>query len=138
MSGKKVSYEPLPEDEYLVRMGKYEEKSTKNGKGKIGSASFEVIKGDFKGRLVFHNFLVEHSSKDAQRIGLDQLDKYLKSVGVSDGLEGINYDRTQLEDYLEIPFIAKVVVEESSEYTDTDGIARVSKARNKITSFKAR
>jgi hypothetical protein len=137
MSQKK-GFEPLPEDEYLVRMGRFEEKATKNGKGTLLSAGFEVVSGESKGRLVFHNFLVEHESKAAQKIGNDQLDKYLKAVGIADGLEGINYDRTQLGDYTEIPFIAKVVIEEPSEYVNANGEKVMSKARNKITAFKAR
>jgi hypothetical protein len=137
-NGKKVNYEPLPENEYLVRATRFEERETKNG-GKMISAGFEVINGDFKNRLVFHNFLVEHSNPKAQQIGTEQLDRYLKAVGVDDGLEGIGHDRSQLSDYTELPFIAKVAVEEGGRtYTDRNGNEQVSKARNKITSFKAR
>lgn len=138
MSKEKKSYDPIPENEYLLRATRFEETKTKNGKGTMVKAGFEVVNGDHKGRLVFENFLVEHTSPMAQKIGIERLENYLKAVGVDDGLEGLGHDRTQLADYTEIPFIAKVVIEEGSEYTAADGSTRMGKDRNKIVSFKAR
>ena len=129
-------FQPLESGDYLVRMNRFEQKPTKNGKGEIISAGFEVVSGDSKGRLVFHNFLVSHANPKAQEIGMDQLDKYLKAVGSS--LESINNDTTLLEQWTEIPFIARVDVEEPKEYTAADGTTKTSKARNVIKNFMAR
>lgn len=134
----KKEFQPLEENEYLVRATRFEEKRTRNG-GKMLSAGFEVVNGDYKGRLVFHNFLIQHSNPKAQQIGTEQIDRYLKAVGVDEGLDGIGHDYSQLSEYTELPFIAKVVVEEGGrKYTNKEGIECVSKPRNKITSFKAR
>jgi hypothetical protein len=133
----KPSFQPLEAGDYLVRMNRYEEKTTKNGAGKIISAGFEVVSGEQKGRLVFHNFLVEHTNPKAQEIGNNQLDDYLKAVGAG-GLEGINNDRTLLEQWTEIPFIAVVNVEEPSSYKAADGTMKQSKARNNIKKFMGR
>jgi hypothetical protein len=134
----KPNYEPLEAGDYTLRMNRFEEKKTKNGAGVMISAGFEVVKGEHKGRLVFHNFLVEHTNPKAQEIGNQQLDAYLKSVGVNDGLEGIGYDRSQLEDYTELPFTAGVGIQEASEYKAADGSTKTSKARNVIKKFMAR
>lgn len=134
MSNQNKNYEPLKAGDYTLRLGKFEEKPTKNGKGRMISAGFEVVRGEQKGRLVFHNFLVEHTSPKAQEIGNKQLDEYLKAVGAG-GLEGIGYDRTLLEQWNEIPFTAAVGVKEPEEYTAADGSTKTSKARNVIKKF---
>jgi hypothetical protein len=133
----KPEFKPLEAGDYLVRMNRYEEKSTKNGAGKLISAGFEVVAGEQKGRLVFHNFLVEHSSPKAEEIGNKQLNEYLEAVGAG-GLEGINNDRTLLEQWTEIPFTAVVGIEEASTYKKADGSMGTSKARNKIKKFMKR
>lgn len=133
----KVEFKPLEAGDYLVRMNRFEEKPTKNGQGTIISAGFEVVAGEQKGRLVFHNFLVEHSSERAQEIGQKQLDQYLGAVGAG-GLEGINNDRTLLEQWTEIPFTAVLSIEEPKTYKKADGSNGTSKARNVIKKFMKR
>lgn len=133
----KPEFKPLEAGDYMLRMNRYEERPTKAGNGKLISAGFEVVNGDNKGRLVFHNFLVEHTSAKAQEIGNSQLDQYLQAVGAG-GLEGINNDRTLLEQWTEIPFVAAVGIEEGKEYKAADGTTKMGKDRNVIKKFMAR
>jgi len=133
MSNKKT-FEPLEAGDYTLRMNRCEEVPTKNGKGTMIKAGFEVVRGEQKGRLVFHNFLVEHTSTKAQEIGNKQLDEYLSAVNAG-GLEGINYDRSLLEQWTEIPFTAAVGVKEPESYTAADGSQKTSNARNVIKKF---
>jgi hypothetical protein len=136
-STNKPTFQPLPAGDYLVRMSRFEEKPTKNGAGVLISAGFEVVSGESKGRLVFHNFLVEHTNPKAQEIGNKQLDEYLQAVKAG-GLEGINHDRTLLEQWTEIPFTAVLSIDEPQSYRAADGSMQKSKARNKIKKFMAR
>ena len=119
---EKPTFQPLDAGDYLVRLNRFNEKTTKNGAGKIISAGFEVVSGESKGRLIFHNFLV---------------DDYLKAVGAG-GLEGINNDRTLLEQWTEIPFVAVVNIEDAKSYQAADGTMKQSKARNNIKKFMGR
>jgi hypothetical protein len=138
-NGKK-DFEPLAPGDYMVRLDRYNEVPTKNGKGVLGKASFQVISDEkgVKNRLIFQNFLVEHTSQKAQEIGTKQLDEYLMAVGAG-GLEGIGYDRSEIPTkWNQLPFIATVGVEEPSEYTAADGTTKMSKARNVIKKFTAR
>ena len=137
MSETKVEYKPLEAGDYLVRMSRFEEKPTSKGDGKLISAGFEVVSGESKGRLIFHNFLVEHPSAKAQEIGNKQLDEYLQAVKAG-GLEGINYDRTLLQQWTEIPFTAIVSIEEPKSYKANDGTMKKSLARNNIKKFMSR
>lgn len=136
-STNKPEFQPLEVGDYLIRLNRFEEKATKNGKGVMISAGFEVVNGEQKGRLVFHNFLVEHTSEKAQEIGNQQLDSYLQAVGAG-GLEGINNDRTLLEQWTDIPFTGVLSIEEPRSYTAADGTNKKSKARNIIKKFMKR
>ena len=135
---EKGTFEPLPESDYLVRMTRYEEKPTKKGNGVGAFVTFQVVKGDYKNRLIFDYFLVEHENPKAQEIGLERLNNYLKAVGVSGGMDELGDDRTQISDYLELPFIGSTIIEEGSEYTNKEGNVVMGKAKNKIKSFKSR
>jgi len=126
---EKNEYTPIPEGDYLLRMNRITEKAIKGGKGTLLSAGFEVIKGDHKGRLVFHNFIVDHTNPKAVEIGTDQLDKYLRAVGVEDGFEGLGFDRGSLEEYTELPFTGAVKIQEPNPGY---------KAQNKIVKFLTR
>ena len=91
---KKVTYNPIPQGEYLVKAGKFVEKATKAGTGNMVSGTFEVLEGDYAKRLLFHNFLISHTNPKAAQIGQEQLSKYLKAIGVKGGFEGIGNDAT--------------------------------------------
>jgi hypothetical protein len=107
----KKTYEPIPAGGYVVKMNRLEEKPTKAGDTML-SASFQVVDGDFTNRLLFHNFIIEHSNPRVAEIGNDQL---------------LGYDRSRLGDYLNKMLKVKVKIEEGTNgYSD----------RNKITSFK--
>jgi len=134
---QKPEFLPLEPGDYKLRMNRFEEKKTKNGKGVMISAGFEVVDGDSKGRLIFNNFLVEHTSAKAQEIGNQQLNDYLLAVGAG-GLEGIGHDRTLLEQWEQIPFIAILGIEEAKDYTAADGTLKTSKARNVIKKYMKR
>lgn len=129
-------YAPIPEGEYLVRMQRINEKTTKAGDPAL-SVSFQVIKkiGDeedtskTKNRLLFDYLVLEHNNKDVTKITRERVDKYLKAVGESDGINAIGGDFSKLSDYLETPLIAKVAVKD-----DGKGFG----PSNKITSFKRR
>jgi hypothetical protein len=132
----KGDFTPVEEGDYLLRMNRVELAPCNNGK--MVKASFQVVNGDYKNRLIFENFLVEHTSEKAEKIGKERLSKYLQAVGVEGGLEGIGHDFTQLSGYTELPFIGTVKIEPESTYTAKDGSERTAKARNGIKSFKKR
>lgn len=129
-------YAPIPEGEYLVRMQRINEKTTKAGDPAL-SVSFQVMKkiGDdndeskTKNRLLFDYLVLEHKNADVTKITRDRVDKYLKAVGESGGITAIGGDFSKLSDYLETPLIAKVAVKD-----DGKGFG----PSNKITSFKRR
>ena len=134
MAAEKKNYDPIPQGEYLVKAGRFTEKSTKAGNGTLVAATFEVLEGDNAGRLLFHNFLIAHTNPKAAEIGQDQLSKYLKAVGVKGGFAELGNDVTQLENYLNRALTVSVVIEEGSAKPDGGNYAD----RNKITKWSTR
>lgn len=123
MSFEKKAFEPLVEADYLVRMNRITEKTSKAG-NKMLSIGFQVVNGDNKDRLIFENFLLDHKNPKVGEITADRLDKYLKAVGLETGLEGIDHDYSKLEEYTDIPFIATVKIQAGNNgYPDSNRIA---------------
>jgi hypothetical protein len=132
-----ANYKPLEAGEYLVELGSIKEKTTKKGdpmltltyqvKRKVGEEAGTPSKA--KGRLIFDNLILSHANPKVEEITRERASKFLKSVGVDDGIDGIGGDYSKLKEYIEMPFIAKVKVEAGTNgYPDS----------NKVTSFKRR
>ena len=132
----KNDFQPLPAGEYMVRMNRITPKTTSKGDPAL-SIGFQVIQkvGDSenesksKNRLIFEYLVTDHDNAKVVEITNEKIDKLLKAVGEPKGLAGIEYDLTRLSQFLEVPFIAKVKIEQGTNgYKDS----------NKITSFKKR
>jgi hypothetical protein len=116
----KTKFDPIPKDQYLLRMNKAELKNTKAG-GKMISVGFQVVKSDVdgaKGRLIFHNFITEHANPIVSEIGLKQLDEYLAAVGINGGYEELGYSVDALQETLELPFLGNVGIQEGNAKGD--------------------
>ena len=134
----KKEFKPLPAGDYMLILKEFSEKATRNGKGVMLNATYEVAQGDDAGKKVFANYLVEHTSEKAQEIGNRELGKFLQAVGLEKGLEDLDYDRTRINDFLNEKFVATLSVKDPQEYTDYQGVQKMSKARNEIKEYKAR
>ena len=130
---EKKEFEVLPDGDYLVRMQTLTEKKSSKGNnmlvgkfqivGKVG-ADDEGNKG-IKGRIVFENFLLDHSNPRVVEIAADKLGKYAKAVGIESDLDG---DFSSLHDYTETPFIAFLGTQAGTNgYKDQNTIKKYSK-----------
>lgn len=115
-SGEKKKYDPLPDGNYLVAMDRVSEEATKAGTGSFVKSSFKVLEGDYKDRLIFHNFLITHTNPKAASIGKEQLSKCLKAIGVSGGFDALGNDTSQLEGFLGKELIVNVGTENNATY----------------------
>lgn len=127
MSNEKKSFEPLPAGDYLVRMNRITEKTSKKGNQML-SVGYQVVDGDNKDRLIFEHLLLDHANPKVGEITADRVNKYLQAIGVEGGLETIGHDFSQLSNYLEIPFVASVKVEPGKDgWADSNKIAKFSR-----------
>ena len=125
--GEKKVYAPLPDGSYTVNLNRVKGASrTKKDNGTIVNVSYQVTDGEFKNRLIWDSFLISHDdSPRAAGIGLQNLDKMLKSIGVYGGFEAIGNDASQLEQFIGKEFIVKVKTEENAGFSP----------RNKVTNY---
>jgi hypothetical protein len=84
-----VSYEPLPEGKYAVRIAKVEMKPTKAGTGKRLLVSCTILDGQHRGRSVMTGLNVANPNPTAQEIGRKQLRQLLQAVGL-DGVRDMS------------------------------------------------
>ena len=127
-STEKKTYAPVPNGEYVVALNRVAEKQTKAGNGTYIDASFTIAEGDYTKRLLFHTFLINHTSDKAQSIGREQLDKFLKAVGVNGGFDSLGNDSMALESLVGKELLVNTAIEANPGYKD----------RNKIKKFMRR
>lgn len=126
-STEKKSYEPLSDDNYTVSLNRVGEKSTKAGNGTLIDVSFQVTDGEFKNRLIWDSFLISHPNPKAAGIGLQRLDKMLKSIGVHGGFEALGNDSSQLEQFIGKELIVFTNIERSPGYKPRNVIKKYSR-----------
>jgi len=122
---EKKTYDPLPDGEYVVALNRVTEKQTKAGNGSYIDTSFTVTEGESAKRLLFHTFLINHPSEKAQSIGREQLDKFLKSVGVNGGFESLGNDSMALEALVGKELLVNIAIEANPGYKDRNKIKKI-------------
>ena len=113
--GAPVSYDPIPDGEYLLKALEAEEKTTAKGDGSYIKVKFEVAKGEYTGRLLWQNFNIHNPSEKAQKIGREQMVAWATACGKPDA------DDT--DKLLDKPFRAAVSIEKGTGgYSDSNRI----------------
>lgn len=108
------SYDPIPAGDYTLKALEAEEKETKAG-GTMIKVKFEVVSGEYAGRLIWDNFNVVNASEKAQNIGRQQLVAWATACGKPDA------DDT--DKLLDKKFNATVSIEKGTGgYKDSNGI----------------
>jgi hypothetical protein len=88
-------------------MTEIREQVTKAGNNML-SIKFQIIGGDFKNRIVWENFLLDHANEKVVEISLQRLDNYAKAIGVAGGLDELGGDVGSLGNYIETPFVGSL------------------------------
>jgi hypothetical protein len=73
---------PLPAGVYLAHIVESDVQPLKSGNGEGLKLTFEIIDGQHKGRKVWENLNIRHSSEDTQRIAQSQLSALCHAVNV--------------------------------------------------------
>ena len=124
-SGEKKTYEPLPDGNYTVAVDRVTEKECKNGR--MIDISFKVSEGEFKNRLIWSSFLYIHKNPQAAGIGVQKLDKLLKSIGVHGGFESLGNDPSQLEQFVGREAVASTAIESNAGYKPRNIVKKFSR-----------
>jgi hypothetical protein len=73
---------PLPAGVYLAHIVESDVQPLKSGNGEGLKLTFEIIDGQHKGRKVYENLNIRHTSEDTQRIAQSQLSALCHAVNV--------------------------------------------------------
>jgi hypothetical protein len=76
------SLEPIPAGKYLAVITDSEMKPTKAGNGQYLQMTFEVIEGDFKGRLLWVRLNLDNPNETAVQIAQAELSAICRAAGV--------------------------------------------------------
>ena len=111
-------FEPLPRGKYEAVITQTEQVETKNGDPML-RLTIEIIEGQYTGRKVFDQFMLQHPNEKAQLIGLQKLKSIKLAVGKPGDVEESDLWGTPIQIGLKVE--------------EPDGYA----ARNVITFYKA-
>lgn len=77
-----VGFDPIPAGNYLAVVTETEMKPTKAGDGKYLQLTFQVLEGEFKGRLVWARLNLENANATTVKIARAELSAICRAVGV--------------------------------------------------------
>ena len=75
-------FEPVPAGKYVAAITASEMKPTKAGDGSYLELTFQILEGDYKGRLLWSRLNLDNPNELAVRIARAQLAAICKAVGV--------------------------------------------------------
>lgn len=77
-----VSFDPVPAGKYLAIVTESEMKPTKAGTGQYLQLTFQIIEGEFKGRLAWARLNLDNPSAMAVKIARSELSSICRASGV--------------------------------------------------------
>lgn len=76
------TFEALPKADYLAMMVESEMKPTKSGDGEYLQCSWEVLEGEYKGRVIFDRLNLKNKNATAVKIAYQTLSAICHAIGV--------------------------------------------------------
>jgi len=92
-----VALDPLPAGKYTAVISDTEYKPTKAGGGKYLQLTFQVIDGEFKGRLVWARLNLENKSEMTVKIARGELSAICRAIGVMQPKDSVELHNVPLE-----------------------------------------
>jgi len=77
-----VGFDPIPAGNYLAVVTETEMKPTKSGGGRYLQLTFQILEGEFKGRLVWSRLNLENANATTVKIARAELSAICRAVGV--------------------------------------------------------
>jgi hypothetical protein len=77
-----VGFDPIPAGKYLAIITESEMKDTKSGDGKYLQFTFQVLEGEFKGRMLWARLNLDNPKATTVKIARAELSAICRAVGV--------------------------------------------------------
>ena len=75
-------FEPIPAGKYLAVITESETKPTKSGSGQYLQLSFQILDGEYKGRLVWARLNLDNANATTVKIARSELSAICRAVGI--------------------------------------------------------
>ncbi len=92
-----VALDPIPAGKYIAVVTETEMKPTKTGGGKYLQLTFQVLDGEYKGRLVWARLNLENKSEMTVKIARGELSAICRAVGVMAPKDSVELHNIPLE-----------------------------------------
>lgn len=92
-----VALDPIPAGKYLAVISESELKPTKTGGGKYLQLTFQIIDGEFKGRLVWARLNLENKAEMTVKIARGELSAICRAIGVMQPKDSVELHNVPLE-----------------------------------------
>lgn len=109
------SFSPIPAGSYIAQIIESEIKPTSKGTGQMLTLRWQIVDGQYKGRLVFDRLNIVNQNPDAEKIGQRQLSAVCHATGVIK-----LQDSSQLHNK---PVKIKVKIRSDANYGDSNEVA---------------
>lgn len=76
------AFEPIPAGKYLALITESETKDTKSGDGKYLQFTFQILEGEFKGRMLWTRLNLENANATTVKIARAELSAICRAVNV--------------------------------------------------------
>jgi len=77
-----VGFDPIPAGKYLAAITESEMKDTKSGDGKYLQFTFQILEGEFKGRMLWSRLNLENANATTVKIARAELSAICRAVSV--------------------------------------------------------
>lgn len=104
------NFDPIPAGNYLAQIITSDINTTRSGSGQILNLQFQVLEGEYKGRIIFCNLNIQNTNETAERIAQENLSAICRAIGVK-----------QLQDTIQLhnkPMMIKVKIRKDDQYGD--------------------
>jgi hypothetical protein len=136
------SFEPLPVGYYTAMITSSESKPTKSGTGTILNLRFDILDGEFKGRIIFVGLNVFNASPVAEGIARSELGSICRAVNVMQLTDSSQLHSRPMKIKLAIQpakdgYDAKNVIKEYSSLSSNPSTAPATQEATVVASGKA-
>ncbi|OHB58818.1 MAG: hypothetical protein A2Y12_00250 [Planctomycetes bacterium GWF2_42_9] len=90
-------FDPIPAGKYIAAITNSQIKPTKNGDGSLLELQFEIIEGEYKGRLVWSRLCLENKNELTVKIAKSQLADICRAVGVMTPTDSVQLHNLPLQ-----------------------------------------
>ncbi|MEK6676405.1 MAG: DUF669 domain-containing protein [Planctomycetota bacterium] len=124
-----VGFDPIPAGKYLALISDSTMKLTKSGVGNFLELTFQILEGEFKGRLVWARLNLDNTNATTVKIARAELSAICRAVGVL-----APKDSTELHNLPLVITVAHKKRQDTGEITNViKGYAKKDAAATKVT-----